>query len=234
MFSFVAGILSILSPCVLPILPLALSGALGAHRFGPLALASGLALSFATIGTFVAALGFSVGLGSGAFQSVGAVALMAFGIVLVLPSLQARFATAAGPVGGWVEQRFGRFSPTGLTGQFSLGLLFGAVWSPCSGPALGAAALMAANGHNLAQASFIMLAFGSGAAVPLLALGTVSRATLMRWRGKIAGSATGAKAVLGVSVILFGVLILSGLNQTVEGFLVSHMPDWLLRLTTRF
>ncbi|MDE2133850.1 MAG: cytochrome c biogenesis protein CcdA [Alphaproteobacteria bacterium] len=232
--AFVAGILSVLSPCVLPILPIALGGAVAAHRFGPIALSAGLAVSFTAIGLFVATLGFSVGLGSGAFQMVGAVLLVVMGIILMVPRLQVEFATVAGPLGNWAEQRFGGFSTAGLSGQFGLGLLFGAVWSPCAGPTLGAAALMAANGHNLIQVTFIMLAFGIGAAVPLLALGTISRVSLMRWRGKIAGSSYGAKAFLGAILVLFGVLILSGLNQTIEAYLVSHSPDWLLQLTTRY
>jgi len=233
-FAFLAGLLSILSPCVLPILPLALGGAVGAHRFGPVALAAGLALSFTAIGLFVATLGYSIGLGGGTFQAAGAILFVVLGTVLMVPQLQARFATAAGPVGNWVDARFGGFSTSGLSGQFGLGLLFGAVWSPCAGPTLGAAAFMAAKGHDLAQVAAVMLAFGIGAALPLLALGLLSRASLLRWRGRLAGSGKGGKMVLGAVLVIFGVLVLSGLNQSLEAFLVGHSPDWLLQLTTRY
>ena len=232
--AFVAGVLSILSPCVLPILPLALGGALTAHRFGPLALAAGLALSFTGIGLFIATIGFSIGLGGGAFQAAGAILLVTLGTVLLIPPLQARIATAAGPVGNWFDVRFGGYSRSGLSGQFGLGLLFGAIWSPCSGPTLGAAAFMAASGRDLVQVTAVMLAFGIGAAVPLLLLGTLSRASLLRWRGKLANSGRAGKVLLGAALVLFGLLILTGLNQTLEAFLVEHSPGWLLQLTTRY
>ena len=232
--AFLAGILSVLSPCVLPILPIVLGSAVSAHRFGPLALAAGLTLSFTALGLFVATIGVSIGLGGGSFQLVTAGFFVLVGIVLLVPQLQTRIAAALGPLGNWVEQHFHRFTPTGLMGQFGLGLLFGAVWSPCSGPTLGAAALMAAGGHDLAEASLTMLAFGVGAALPLLALGAISRTTFARWRAQIGTTSRGAKMVLGGSLFFLGILILTGANRTIESLLVANSPDWLLQLTTRY
>src|SRR6478752_5845966 len=139
--ALLAGVLSTLSPCVLPILPMVLGAAVSEHRFGPAALAAGLTLSFVAIGLFVATIGFSLGLDGGLFRTAAAILLVAFGIVLLVPHVQARVAVAAGPVGNWAEHRFGGFSPGGLGGQFMVGLLLGAVWSPCIGPTLGAASV---------------------------------------------------------------------------------------------
>lgn len=232
--AFVAGLLSILSPCVLPILPIALGGAVAAHRFGPFALAAGLALSFTGIGLLVATLGLSIGINGATFQMAGAALMVALGVVLMAPSLQARFASAAAPIGNWVQDRFTGFSPSGLSGQFALGVLFGAIWSPCAGPTLGAAALLAASGHDLSQASVVMFVFGIGASLPLLLLATVSRASFQRWRTWLGGSSAGGKVVLGSILVVFGGLILTGLNQPIETALVTHSPDWLLQLTSRY
>ncbi|MBU6296966.1 MAG: cytochrome c biogenesis CcdA family protein [Alphaproteobacteria bacterium] len=232
--AFLAGLLSVLSPCVLPILPVAVGGAVSAHRFGPLALAAGLALSFTAIGLFLAALGASVGFVGSAFQSIAAALLVLIGAILVVPQAQSQLAAAASPVGDFFERKFGRSSMAGLSGQFGLGLLFGAVWSPCAGPTLGAAALMAASGHNSAQAAATMIAFSGGAVLPLLTLGTVSRAAFLRWRARIASTGRFAKALLGVVLILAGVAILTGAGHDAEAFLVAHSPDWLLRLTTQY
>ena len=92
-----AGVLSTLSPCVLPLLPIVLGGAASEHKLAPAALAAGLALSFASIGLFVATVGFSVGLDASVFRSAAAVMLIGLGVVLAVPSLQQRFAVAAGP-----------------------------------------------------------------------------------------------------------------------------------------
>ena len=67
--ALLAGILSTLSPCVLPLIPIVLGAALGRHRFGPVALAAGLALSFVAIGLFVATIGFAAGLGQEVFRA---------------------------------------------------------------------------------------------------------------------------------------------------------------------
>ncbi|MDE1939791.1 MAG: cytochrome c biogenesis protein CcdA [Alphaproteobacteria bacterium] len=232
--AFLAGLLSVLSPCVLPILPIAVGGAVSAHRFGPIALAGGLALSFTTIGLTLATIGTSIGLVGDRFQNVAAALLVVVGAVLISAHAQSRLASLASPIGDFFESKFGRFPAAGLPGQFGLGLLFGVVWSPCAGPTLGAAALMAASGHNPGQAAATMLSFSAGAVAPLLALGAGSRAVFQRWRASIASTSRFAKVLLGVALILAGVAILSGASNDAETFLVAHSPDWLLRLTTRY
>ena len=140
-FAFLAGIFSILSPCVLPLVPLVLGAAVSEHRLGPAALAGGLALSFTSVGLFVATIGFAAGIDAGIFRMVAAILMSILGIVLIVPRFQAQFALAAGPVGNWAEQRLGGFSTAGISGQFVVGLLLGVVWAPCVGPTLGAASI---------------------------------------------------------------------------------------------
>ncbi|MBA1142273.1 cytochrome c biogenesis CcdA family protein [Mesorhizobium neociceri] len=233
-FSFLAGVLSTLSPCVLPLIPIVLGAAVSQHRYGPVALATGLALSFTVIGLFVATIGFSIGLDGGVFRSAAAMLMLVLGAILVVPALQARVALAAGPAGNWVEQRFGGFSSIGLWGQFGVGLLLGAVWSPCVGPTLGAASVLAAQGHDLGQVAATMVVFGIGAAVPLLILGTLSRETLLRWRSRIAEAGGGMKIALGIVLLLTAGAILSGFDKALETALVNASPEWLTALTTRF
>ncbi|TGS85947.1 cytochrome c biogenesis protein CcdA [Mesorhizobium sp. M3A.F.Ca.ET.174.01.1.1] len=231
--SFLAGLLSTLSPCVLPLIPVVLGAAVAQHRYGPAALTAGLAISFSAIGLFVATIGFSIGIDSGVFRRAAAVLMFVLGAALVLPGLQARVALAAGPAGNWIEQRFGSFSATGPWGQFGVGLLLGAVWSPCVGPTLGAASVLAAQGRNLGQVAATMVLFGIGAALPLLILGKLSRETLLRWRGRIAGAGGGLKVALGAVLILTAMAILSGYEKRLETVLVDISPEWLTALTTQ-
>jgi cytochrome c-type biogenesis protein len=230
--AFLAGILSTLSPCVLPLLPIVLGAALSEHRAGPLALAAGLALSFVVIGLVVATIGFTIGLDAGVFRMVAGVLLIAIGAVLLMPRLQTQFALAAGPVGNWTEQRFGGFSTAGLPGQFAVGLLLGAVWSPCVGPTLGAASVLAAQGSNLGEVALTMVAFGLGAALPLLGLGVLSREALTRWRRRLIEIGHSGKLALGALFVGTGFLILSGLDKRLEELLVDLSPAWLTWLTT--
>ena len=232
--AFLPGALSVLSPCVLPLVPIVLGTAASEHRLGPLALAAGLAISFTTIGLFVATIGFAIGLDTDLFRTISAILLIGVGVLLLVPRLQEQFAVAAGPVSQWAGGYLDNFAATGLAGQFGLGLLLGAVWSPCVGPTLGAASLLAAKGENLGQVALTMLAFGIGAALPLMLLGFLSREAMQRWRGRLLEAGKGGKTLLGALLLAIGLLIASGLDKRLEAALVDASPEWLTNLTTRF
>ncbi len=232
-FGFLAGLLSTLSPCVLPLLPMVL-GPASAHRFGLPALAAGLATSFMAVGLFVATIGYSIGLDGEWFRTASAAMLGLMGIVLLSTSLQTRFAAAGGGVSNAGHQLIDRLQPGGLGGQFVLGLLLGAVWSPCVGPTLGAASVLAAQGQSLFAVAAVMLAFGVGAAMPLLLVGLLSREAMRRWRGAMLRAGKSGKSLLGGAALLVCVLILTGADHRIEAFVLDHSPDWLARLTTSY
>lgn len=233
LLALLAGVLSILSPCVLPLVPVVLAGAVAEHRLAPLGLVAGVALSFTAIGLFVATIGFSIGLDMSMFRTAAAVLLIVVGAVLMVPRLQLQFATAAGPVSNWTQNRFGGFSTSGISGQFGVGLLLGAVWTPCVGPTLGAASVMAARGENLGMVALTMLAFGVGTSLPLLALAMMSREALLKWRGRMLGASGGLKMALGALLILAGAMTLSGYDRVIQITLEQALPDWLVAVTTR-
>jgi cytochrome c-type biogenesis protein len=234
LFGYLAGVLSILSPCVLPLLPMVMGPAASAHRFGLAALAGGLVVSFVAVGLFVAAIGFSIGLDGEWFRTASAALLLLMGAVLLSASLQNRFAVATGGVSNAGQRLIERLQPSGLSGQFVFGLLLGAVWSPCVGPTLGAASVLAAQGRSLFAVASVMAAFGLGAATPLLAVGLLSREAMRRWRGTMMSAGKTGKIVLGAAALVVGVMILSGVDRQLETALVEASPDWLTRLTTTF
>jgi cytochrome c biogenesis protein CcdA len=232
--AFLAGLLSILSPCVLPLLPIVLGTAASEHRGGPFALAGGVALSFVAIGLFVATVGFTIGLNGDVFRTAAAILMIGVGILLAVPTLQVRLTTAGGPISNWADQRINAIQSRGLAGQFGVGVLLGAVWSPCAGPTLGAASLLAAQGSSLGQVTLTMLAFGIGAAAPLVGIGLASRQAMVRWRDRLIASGKGAKIALGLLLVVLGAMIVSGFDKRLETVLVDWSPQWLTDLTTRF
>ncbi len=176
---YAAGALSTLSPCVLPMLPTILFGVIERHALGPLALAAGLSASFAGVGTVIASVGFSR-LDPSALRLAIAALMSGMGIVLLVPALQGRLATVATPVatkGALLD----RVQPSGIGGQFVLGVLLGVIWSPCSGPTLGAAIGLAAQGDNVGTAAATMISFGLGAATPILALAYAKTQACKKW-----------------------------------------------------
>jgi cytochrome c biogenesis protein CcdA len=231
---YLAGVLTLLSPCVLPLVPIVIATALAAHRLGPYALALGLTISFAAVGIFVAALGASLGLDQALFRNIAAFILIAFGILLLSTRLQERVATAASGLSAAGDGFISRLNLDGLAGQFVIGLVLGVVWSPCVGPTLGAATTLASQGQNLAQISVLMAVFGLGAGTPLVALGSVSRATMIRLRSGMLSAGKLGKSILGIILVLLGLAILSGFDKSFEAWVVGIYPDWLNDLTTRY
>ena len=232
--AFAAGLLSILSPCVLPLVPIVLGTAIVAHPLGAVALAAGLSPSFTVLGLLLALVGFGLGIDAGMFRLAAAAIMIGLGAVLLVPSWQVRLAAAGGPISDFADRRFGGAASSGLGGQFAIGLLLGAVWSPCVGPTLGAASLLASQGHDLLRVTLTMAVFGIGAALPLILFGLLSRATLMSVRSRLMSAGTLGKGLLGAAFIVIGVAIVSGADKRVEAALVAASPPWLTELTTSF
>ncbi len=234
LLAFLAGVLTILSPCVLPLVPIVLGGAQSEGRWGPVALGLGLAASFTVVGLFVATIGFSIGLDGDLFRKIGGGMLVVVGLFLLIPAAQARLAALGGPLSTWADGGMRKLDGRGPWGQLGLGALMGLVWAPCVGPTLGAASLLAAQGEDLGRVALTMLIFGVGAATPLVAIGLMSRQAIAKLRGRMLAAGSIGKYLLGGFMVLIGLLILFGIEKSIESWLVQASPLWLTELTTRF
>ncbi len=227
LLGYLAGLLTLINPCILPVLPIVLATALNAHRLGPVALAGGMSLSFVVFGVGVAAAGRSLGLSAETVAQAAAAMMVLFGAVLLIPQAQARFALVSGGVAARADAGLDHVDRSGLGGQFIGGALLGAVWSPCVGPTLGGAISLASQGASLAWATAIMLAFAVGVSSVILALGYGARAALQKRRALMRRVAEISKPVMGVVFVVVGLMILTGINQLIEAWLVGIMPIWL-------
>ncbi|MGY2732735.1 cytochrome c biogenesis CcdA family protein [Sphingomonas sp. UYP23] len=230
--AFAAGALTILSPCVLPLVPIVLGSAAQKHRFGPLALAAGLVVSFTVTGFVIATAGESLGLDTDGVRIAGAVILAVIGLALVVPQLQRLAERLATPLARWAGARQAGMERFGLPGQAAIGMLLGLVWSPCVGPTLGAATVLAAQGQDLGEVAFVLAAFGLGIASVLLILALAARSVIVRWRGRLMSAGSGGKKALGALLIAVGLLILTGTDHLIEGYVLEMSPEWLTNLTT--
>ena len=145
-FAYLAGLLTLINPCVLPVLPIVLATALQASRHGPLVLAAGMSLSFVTLGMAVTSFGYAVGLNEQDIARGGAVLMVGFGLILLVPRFSAAFSTATAGVAASADAGLDNVDRNTLRGQFLGGMLLGAVWSPCVGPTLGGAISLASSG----------------------------------------------------------------------------------------
>jgi cytochrome c-type biogenesis protein len=177
---------------------------------------------------------FSIGLNGHFFRTIAAAILVFLGLVLLIPSLQNRISLLASPLSAWAQNRMGGISSAGALGQFGVGLLLGTVWSPCVGPTLGAASLLASRGKDIFQVALTMSAFAIGVGIPLVIIGMLSRSVLQKSRGTLMSASSKFKSVLGIILVILGTLIISGYDKHVEAALVEASPDWLTNLTTKF
>jgi cytochrome c biogenesis protein CcdA len=230
---YLAGVLSTLSPCVLPLLPILIGAALAQHRWGLWALAGGLALSYASVGVVWATVGSLAGIGPDALRLGGAALMVAAGLMLVVPLAQRAWGHASARWGQAGGSLLARLPGSGWWGQFAVGAVLGVVWTPCVGPTLGAALALAAQGGHAGPTAALMALFGLGAATPLLLLGAASRRTLARWRGGLLSGARQARWVLGAVLMATGALVLCGADKPVQAWVLDHSPAWLIDWTTR-
>jgi cytochrome c biogenesis protein CcdA len=229
--AYLAGLLTLINPCVLPVLPIVLGSALQASRYGPAALATGMALSFVVLGVTVTTFGYLLGIDERSIEQAGAVLMIGFGVILLVPRFSTAFSTVTSGFASGADARIGRMDSTGARGQFLGGILLGAVWSPCVGPTLGGAISLASQGEGLLRATAIMAGFALGVATVVLALGYGARKLLTGRESWLRALAERSRPILGAIFVATGVAILFRLHHIVEAWAVDTMPDWLINLS---
>lgn len=232
--SIAAGGLTTLSPCVFPILPLVAGGAMSGNRLAPVAMGAGMISSFALMGLLVGALGDALGIDSDSVRFAGALLLIAFGVVMLVPVLGNRFTRLMTPLAGLANQASSRVEGNSLPGAFVLGALLGMVWSPCSGPLLASALTLVAAEGSAAGGALILGLFGLGAAIPLVTIAYASRAGFAAKRDWVLAHIDSLKKGFGWLILIVGVAILFGGDKWLEAEITQRLPDAWVSLTTRF
>jgi len=233
-FAYLAGLLTLINPCVLPVLPIVLASALQASRVGPLALAAGMGLSFVTLGMAVAVFGRTLGLTPEALAHAGAVVMMGFGLVMLVPRLSSGFALATAGMASRADAGIDGLDRSTTGGQFLGGVLLGAVWVPCVGPTLGGAIALASTGDSLAWATAIMTGFAFGIGTVIVALAYGAQTAIRARRDTLRGMAARARPAMGVLFLLTGIVLFFDLQRPAEAWLIDHLPYWLQDLSVRF
>lgn len=230
-WAFVAGLLTLINPCVLPLLPIVIASAFQSSKYGPLALALGLVVSFTAIGVGVTAFGHLIGIDTDMINQIAAIMMIVFGVLLLIPQSQKIFTAITSPLANSANKKLDNVEGNGLFGQFVVGALLGAVWSPCIGPTLGGAISLAAAGEGLTQAALTMLSFGLGVAVMLMGLAYGSREVLAKRRGRLMKAMPWTRTVLGICLIVIGIVLYMHWHRVIEEWLLNMLPAWFIDLS---
>lgn len=217
--ALVGGVLNVLSPCVLPILPVVLGRSLQSHTYGPVVLVGGLVAGFALAGSL---LGVTAGWFTGLVNILrsGAIALLlCLGLLAIFPTWSYRLFSYI-PVSKWTRKPVGM----GLWGEFWLGTQLGLLWTPCAGPVLGGILVLAAVNHQVLGAFWLLVAYGVGAGLPLLAIaygGKILSQRLLKLRRHSAAF----QRVGGVAIMANAIAILLGWDIQVQLWLAPFFPS---------
>ncbi len=219
--ALLAGVLSLLSPCVLPMVPAVAASAMQSSRLGLLMLAAGISLSFALAGTVLTFALLSLGISPDVMRYFSAGLLLVMGIVLLVPVLSDKMAF-------WLSRLTSQLPGQNVQGngvamQFVVGASLGLIWLPCVGPTLGTAIALASTGQSMPMAFVVMLTFGLGAALPLVFVGHLSGKQLAKLR--LSGQFT--KYLLGSALLLIALMIFTGFDKVLEIWAIEWLPDWV-------
>ncbi len=230
-FAYIAGVLTLVNPCVLPVLPITLAAAIQADRRGPVALALGMSLVFVILGVGLASIGPSIGITAESMSTVGSVLMIIFGSILLVPQFGNQFSAATAGLSASADQRIDMSTESGLKGPFLGGMLLGAVWSPCIGPTLGGAISMASQSTNFTWATAIMIGYAAGISTIIIGLGYGAREAIQSRQAALRFVAERAKPIMGLTFVAVGLAIFFKLHHMVEAWLLDIMPIWLQDLS---
>ena len=219
--AFLAGVVTALSPCVLPALPVVLAGGAGGGPRRVAGIAMGFVASFTLVTLALATALRGAGLSPDALRNVAIAALVGVGATLVTPALGERVAGALAPVA-----RLGERLPrgrSGLTGGLLVGVALGLVWTPCAGPVFAAIAAVAATGDAGVSAFAVLTAYAVGAILPLCLIAAGGRRLVGRVRGRWAAA---VRPALGVLMIAAAVIVALGLDTRLTTYVVRDLPAY--------
>ncbi len=227
-FAFLAGVITVLSPCVLPLLPVIFATAAQEGKARPIGVVVGFVGSFTlatlTLSLLVRLLGLSPDLN----RLLAAAILILLGLVLVVPVLHEGFERWAS---GLVSRMpAGRQQSNGFGGGLAVGAGLGFAWSPCVGPIMASVITLALNQQVDAGAVLVTLAFSLGTALPMAAimLGGRKLVTRLHW---FQANSKRIQRVLGMLIVATGIAILLGWDRWIQIQLLTWFPGWEAALT---
>ena len=235
-FSFIAGLLTTLSPCVLPILPFLIDSSLRINKKAPIYMILGLSISFITVGFVLSRFGSFLGFDSDQIRSFSAIILFLTSLFFLSSELQdfalekmsgiANFGTA-------LSSKF-NFKESLPWGHLFLGSILGIIWSPCAGPTLGIAVSMASQEGQAISALKIMSIYSLGAAIPMLMITYGFRSFFQKNLNNISNATEYSKNIFGYILLLTGVCIFFGLDKSIETYLLNNLPASWVDLITKY
>ena len=222
LFAFLAGIVTILSPCILPILPVVLSGSVGGGKRRPFGIVTGFVASFTIFTLLLSTIVKVTGISADSLRLFSIVIIFTFGLSLILPGFQSL-----------VEKIFARLPQLkstdrdGFIGGLILGLGLGLLWTPCVGPILASVISLALTGTVTFSAFAITLAYSLGTAIPMFIVIYSGRSIL----GRLQPYSVLIQKIFGLLMILTALALYFNLDRKLQTYILQTFPNYGAGLT---
>ena len=226
-FAFLGGIVTILSPCILPILPIILSSSVGGSRKRSFGIILGFISGFTFFTLFLNVIVRLTGISTDALRNFSVIVILIFGLTMVVPKLTSIFER--------LFSFFSRFSPKtsgneGFAGGIIIGLSIGLIWTPCVGPILASVISLALSGNVTTGAIFITLAYALGTSLPMFAVLYGGRSVFGRFP-RLARNTQKIQRIFGILMIFTALAINFNLDRKFQSYILDIFPQYGLGLT---
>ncbi len=222
LFAFLAGILTIAAPCILPMLPIVLGASVGqTNKRRPLFIVLGFIISFAAASLALSLIVTHLGLSQNTIRYAAIYILLLFGVFMIWAYPFEYFASKFSTV-FYKASQIG--NKKGDTGGFLLGLVLGIVWTPCAGPVLGSILTLIATQGTTGKAIVLVIFYALGAGIPMMLIAYGSQWVTTRVRSMAKYSRT-LQQVFGVLILLLAVAMYFQYDTIIENQLTAFFPQ---------
>ncbi len=229
LFAFVGGVVTVLSPCILPLLPIILSTISGntTDKKRPYGIITGFILSFTIFTLFLSSIVKFLNIPSESLRNISVFVIGFFGITLVIPKFQ--------EISEKLFSKLSSFSPrsTGKEGYFGgiiIGASLGLLWTPCVGPILAGVISLAISGNVTLEAFFVTLAYSTGTAIPMLLIMLGGQNIFANNQWLLKNSKTIQK-MFGVLMIVSSIAIYFNIDRNFQTYILKTFPNYGAGLT---
>ncbi len=229
-FAFLSGILTVASPCVLPVLPFLLSGSIGG-KSRPYGIIAGFIASFTIFTLFLSSIVQVLGVSPDALRLVSIGLLLMFGLVLCVPQLHTFYERFSSQAMGGLSS-LGQGKNDGFGGGIMVGATLGLLWTPCVGPIMASVITLALSNAVTTQALIVTLGFSVGTAIPMLAVMLGGRKLLTRFSG-LMNNLGKVQQVFGIVLVIFAIGTAFNLDRAFQTWVLDTFPayaDFLVSL----
>ena len=222
-FAFLAGIVTILSPCILPVLPIILSGSALSGKKQPFGVLIGFVSSFTFFTLFLTSIVQTTGVSADLLRTISMIIIFGFGLVLVVPKFYLMFEIFASKLSS--KAGAGKVRKEGFISGIILGFSLGLIWTPCVGPILASVIALAITGSVSGQAFLITLAYSLGTSIPMILIMYGGRGLISKvpWLTKNLGK---IQKVFGVLMILTALAIFFNYDRQFQSFILEKFPNY--------